>query len=98
VFTHAKRFQGDGFVVLCAPAPLLQIAVVVSKKVAKSAVARNRVRRVLRAVCERTARHAKSGEKAVIVLVHPTTGGMTERVLRERAHSLEQLCLAIFSR
>jgi ribonuclease P protein component len=69
-FKTGKRFHGDHVTIVFTPHPTLHGSVVVSKKVAKSAVKRNLIRRRLYAQL-RGALHKKH-PGIFIVLVKPT--------------------------
>jgi ribonuclease P protein component len=69
-FKTGKRFHGDHVSIVFTPHPTLHASVVVSKKVSKSAVTRNRIRRRLYAQL-RAALHNKH-PGVFIVLVKPT--------------------------
>lgn len=49
-FVSGKRFNTDSLTLVYTPHPTLHVAIVISKKVAKKAVARNKLRRQLYAL------------------------------------------------
>lgn len=67
-FTSGKRFHSEHFTVVYTKATDFQVSVVVSKKVAKSAVDRNRLRRRAYGVVERLGKESTMSGVYIILL------------------------------
>jgi ribonuclease P protein component len=85
-FKAGKRFHGDYVTIVYSPYPTLHASVVVSKKVAKSAVKRNLIRRRIYAQLRAALHHTHPG--VFIVLVKPTFSTLTKTDTHETLSQL----------
>ena len=90
-FKQSRRIKGDGFVLLVSPSPSSHAAVVVSKKVAKRAVWRNRIRRVVYDAVARSGLLTR-GSTVIVLISPPTTGVLCAQYVRTLRESVERVC------
>jgi ribonuclease P protein component len=88
-FSLGKRYHSPLFQLIVAPAESFHGAAVVGKKVARSAVERNRIRRQLYGVLYSLFRHSPV-PRAVIVIAKPPAAHLPRK---ERAEALRELLL-----
>jgi ribonuclease P protein component len=81
-----KRFKSEVGTLIFSPYPTLHGSVVVSKKVAKQAVERNRLRRVVYGLLQTKKQHNQTG--VFIIILSPTIKQMTKRDFRLTTQTL----------
>jgi len=93
VLRGGKKLRGDGFAVRYAPAfrARSRFAVVVSKKVDKRAVIRNRIRRRIYSVCETYVDHQPPFDVAIIVYDRNLATIERMQLERQAAATLDQI-------
>lgn len=90
-FKQSRRVKGDGFVLLVSPSPASRAAVVVSKKVAKRAVWRNRIRRVVYDAVAQSGLLAH-GLTAIILVSAPGAVAVDARYVRALREDVVRVC------
>lgn len=82
VFARGRAFFNPLFAIKYFPGPISRFTVVVSTKVSKKAVVRNRIKRTLREVIRLNLTKFKPGDYAVVV--KPGAGSVERPILREK--------------
>jgi len=82
VFMRGRGFFNPLFNIKYVPGPVFRLTVVVSTKVSKRAVVRNRIKRALREVVRLNISSFKAGDYAIIV--KPSAEKVENIVLKER--------------
>ena len=77
VLTSGKRIHGNNSTIVISQSPIFKCSVVVSKKVAKKAHERNRIKRRLYALVRELIR-ANSPALALIIMIKPTITNLTK--------------------
>lgn len=89
-FRSGRRMHTPGFTIVYAPAPKARAAAVVSKKIARTAVARNRLRRRIYAALYEA---GIGGGHIIVVAKHPAVSYSYARLEEEISGALSKLAL-----
>lgn len=85
-FKNGRRISGEHALLVCTPFPTLHGSVVVSKKVSKSAVTRNTLRR--RVYAQLSGLKSKHYTGVVIVVLKPSFGSLSKNQAKEHIVAL----------